>query len=132
MHDQLTPSACNLSTPYKPTALYYESADSLEYTRQDIPAVYRRVDGILTLVFSMRDRDDLIGFQIKGFKNFYLKDREQFGGDFLSLVGVLERIFTEQGGQLVDEYRREAYDRARKIALEDSVELHDLPKIAVQ
>jgi len=127
---ELTPSARNLTTPYTGVALYFEDADTVEYIRQDIPAVHRRIDGVLTLLFNMADREELIGFQIKGFRNFYLQDavRQALGDDFLSLVGILERVCTAVGGPLLD-VRKEAYDRARKIALEDKVELQDLPKL---
>jgi hypothetical protein len=122
----------NLSTPYSPVAVYYEQADSLEYVRRDGPSVYRRVDGFLTLILNMRQRDEVIGFQLKGFKNFYLRDgvAKKLGQDFPSLVGILERALTEIGGEVVDAIRQDAYARARKIALEDAVEVHDLPKVA--
>ena len=122
-------SAYNLTTPYSAVALYYSDADTVEYIRRDEPAVYRRVDELLTLIFSMESREELIGFQLKGFRNFYLQDRvrERLGDDFMSLVGLLERAVTTVAEGLFDEKRRVAYDRAHKIALEDRVALHDFP-----
>jgi hypothetical protein len=131
MHDGLTP-AHNLTTPYEPVALYLEGADTLEYVRRDTPTVYRRVDSFLTLIFDMKDRDELVGFQLKGFKNFYLSDgvRERMGHDFMSLVGILERAITVIAPAAIDAYTMQAYERACRLALEDKVEVHDLPKVA--
>lgn len=131
MQQTLTPPAHNLTTAYQAVALYYEGADSLEYIRADVPAIYRRVDGFLTLIFDMSQREELIGFQLKGFKNFYLQDevRTKLGDDFLSLVGLLERAVTLAADDMFDA-RKDAYERARRLALEDKVELHDLPKVA--
>jgi len=128
MHD----AAHNLTTPYAPVAVYYEGADSVEYVRRDSPSIYRRIDGFLTLIFDMEDRDELIGFQLKGFKNFYLSDPtiNRLGEDFLTLVGVLERAVTTVGDGMFDNVKKDAYERARRLALEDRVELHDLPKVA--
>jgi len=70
-------------------------------------------------------------FQLKGFKHICLRDRARFESDFVTLVGLLERIFTDEGDEIIEEWRRAAYDQARKIALEDGVQLDDLPKVAV-
>lgn len=67
-------SAQNLSTPYKPVALYYEASDILQYVRKDGPSVHRRIDSLLTLIFDMKNRDELIGFALKGLKSACLKD----------------------------------------------------------
>lgn len=131
MEHELIPAARNLTTPYKPMAVYYEDADTIEYVRVDGAAVYSRVDPALTLIYDFRDREKLIGFQVKGFRHFFLKDevRAVVGDDFLSLVGVLERIVTAIGGPMIDGYRRRAYEQARQIALEDRVALHDVPRV---
>lgn len=118
----------NIPAEYSPVALYYEGADSLEYIRRDIPAVYRRVDHALTLIVSMDDRDEVIGFQLKGFRNLYLKIPQPTQLNFLSLVGLLERAFTDAGGQIVDGFRKEAYARAQQMAVDDKVMVRDLPK----
>jgi len=125
MHESGGPSPHIISTAYKAVALYYEGADSLEYIRRDAPSVYRRVDESLTLIFDMVNRDELVGFQLKGFRSLYLQEVAPLG-DFPSLVGILERLFTAVGHGVLA--RKEAYDRARKLALEDRVEVHDLPK----
>jgi hypothetical protein len=130
----LPPSATNLTTPYSPVAVYYEQADSVEYIRRDTPAVYRRIDEILTLIFDMRHRDDLIGFRIKGFKNFYLKaikpSVEPLDSDWLALVSVIERALKFAGDGVFEKREREAaYAKARSLALEDRVKLRDLPKV---
>jgi hypothetical protein len=127
MTDTATPSAQNLSTPYAPVALYYEDADTLEYVRRDTAAVYRRVDEKLTLVHDMMNRDELIGFQIKGFRHYYLNSPTASGHrDFVSLVGILEGLLTTLGDAIFD---REAYESARKMALEDRVDVRDLQRI---
>ena len=125
MYEGDGPSPHIITTEYKAVAVYYEGADSLEYVRRDAPSVFRRVDEFLTLIFDMSNRDELVGFQLKGFRNFYLENVAPLG-DFPSLVGILERVFTNVGQGVLA--RKEAYDRARKLALEDRVEVHDLPK----
>lgn len=132
MQTGVNPAAYNLSTAYVPVAVYYAGADTVEYVRKDAATVYRRVDEFLTLILDMYDRETLIGFQLKGFRNFYLQDgvRDRLGEDFLSLVGLLERAVTWLGGEMFDDERKDAYHRACKLALEDKVELHDLPKVA--
>jgi hypothetical protein len=117
-------SATNLTTPYKSAAVYYPAADTLEYIRYDVPAVYRRVDALLTLIFDMDSRDELIGFCIKGFHAFYLQD-ERPKNDFPSLVGLLERALTTAGDGVFD-----AYHKAKQMALDDRVIVADLPRSA--
>lgn len=132
MQERVNPAVQNLTTPYSPVALYFEGADTVEYVRRDGPTVYQRVDEFLTLILDMKVREELVGFQLKGFKNFYLQDdvRSRLGDDFLSLVGLLERAITRFGDGVFDDDRKEAYDRARDLALEDGVKLRDLPKVA--
>lgn len=132
MQNSLPPAAYNLTTEYTPVAIYFAGSDTVEYVRVDAPSIYRRIDNFLTLIFDMKDRDQLIGFQLKGFRNFYLQDevRARLGDDFLSLVGLLERAMTRLGDGVFDATEKEAYDRARRLALEDKVELHDLPRVA--
>src|SRR5215510_8087817 len=84
----------DLHARYVPVAVYYEDADTVEYIRDDVPSVNRRIDGFLTLTLDMISRKP-IGFRLKGFKNFYLRhikgqeaeDREKF----LRLVAVIEK-----------------------------------------
>ena len=119
---------------YKPKALYYEDADSLEYVRIDAPSVYRRIDEFLTLILDLETREP-IGFKIKGFKNFYLRTiRSNSRGTeapFLRLITVVESLMTELGAGIFSETpRRDAYKTAADIATEDQVILSDLPKAA--
>jgi hypothetical protein len=122
-------AAHNLSTPYRPVALYYEESDSLEYVRRDVPCVYRRVDELLTTVLEMRSRET-IGFRLKGFRHFYLQElkplHSMLDGDFLAAVSVLERAMSVVGNNLFGE-QKAAYKKAREIAREDGVVLRDLP-----
>lgn len=126
-------SAQNLSTPYKPVASYFHDSDCVEYVREDVPTVYRRIDDFLTLALDMSTRE-LIGFRFKGFRNFYIRHLEEvhrrFGSDFLALVSVVERHVQDIGEDLFDERRREAYSLVRRLAHEDNVELRDLPEAA--
>ncbi|MFI4934328.1 MAG: hypothetical protein ACHP7N_06895 [Caulobacterales bacterium] len=115
------PQALNLTTPYSPAAVYYPGADTLEYIRRDVPAVYRRVDATLTLIFDMDARDELIGFCLKGFRAFYL-EKPHPEHDFPSLVGLLERALTTAGDGVF-----EAYHKAKQMALDDKVVVDDLP-----
>lgn len=122
MQDEMKPRS--LSTKYTPVAVYYEEADLVEYVRKDVPSVCRRIDGLLTLVFNMKDRSELIGFRLKGFKNYYLRNLNGLD-DFVSLVHVLEHEMTKVGNAAFE--RREAYKKAREIADVDQVKLADLP-----
>jgi hypothetical protein len=126
----------NLSTPYTPVALYLEESDSLEYVKADGPCVYKRVDPLLTLVLDMRTRK-LIGFRIKGFKNFYLKSLKDnhtlLRSEFLLAASVLERAMELAARRFFDthdERKASAYREAWKLAADDKVELRDLPLAA--
>lgn len=115
----------DLTTPYKPVAIYYEEGDYVEYVRKDDPIVYRRVDEFLTLALDMFSRD-MVGFRLKGFKNFYVKElSKKYDCDFIPLVSILERIVGEVGEEAVkdDTATSEAYAKAQRLAEEDKVEL---------
>jgi hypothetical protein len=127
-------SKINLSGRYDPVAIYYEDADMVEYIRQDVPCVNRRIDEFLTLTLDMRSREP-ISFKLKGFKNFYLRclKNEAAGHDrdqFLALVGVLEKAIQVLGDNVFGKERQDAYDQARRIAKEDGATLHELPDTA--
>jgi len=132
MDDTITVGT-DLFARYAPVAVYYEDADTVEYIRQDVPSVNRRVDGFLTLVLDMTSRKP-IGFRLKGFKNFYLhhikntehEDREEF----LYLVGVIEKAIEIAGNKVFEPEAREAYDQACQIAKEDNASLRELPDAA--
>lgn len=121
----------DLSAEYVPAAVYLDDADSVEYVRRDVTCVYRRVDGILTLVLDMKTRE-LNGFRLKGFKNLFLKrlqpKYEFLDDDFLSLVSVIEDAIQIVGDQLVtDPTRKAAYREARRMAHEDRVSIESQP-----
>lgn len=122
------------SAVYSPAAVYYEEADRLEYVRKDVPCVYRRIDSLLTLIFSTKDRD-LIGFQIKGFKNFYLRHVrpkcDEDAIEFLPLIRVVEEALSCIGDDVFRaEERARAYQEALNIAEQDQVTLTELPAAA--
>lgn len=128
-----TKTMTNISTPYKPVALYLEDSDSLEYVRIDCACVHKRVDALLTLVLDMKERK-LIGFRLKGFKNFYIKslrDKQSIlMSDFLIATSVLEKAMEVAANKFFDDYNVDAYRDAWKIAADDKVELRDLPRAA--
>jgi hypothetical protein len=110
---------------YTPVAVYYEDADNLEYVRRDVPSVYRRIDDLLTLILSMENREP-VGFQLKGFKHFYLRYiKDKFNGDdyaFMELVVVLEQAVRMLGNEVFAERERmSAYAKAQDMAKEDEV-----------
>jgi hypothetical protein len=130
-------TASNLSTPYAPIALYFHESDSVEYVRKDVPCIYRRIDEILTLVLEMKSRE-IIGFRLKGFKNFYItelkKNQDFLQSDFLLAVSVLEKAMDMTCSEIFDEAeseaRKMAYQNAWNIAKQDQVEFRDLPQVA--
>lgn len=119
---------------YEPTAIYYEDSDSLEYLRVSAPAIYRRIDPILTMVLSLEDRS-LVGFKLKGFKNFYLRHVHdkfgQNGPDFIDLVDLLQEVTSSLGDHVFEERTKSAYSSALEMAAADKIHVRDLPKIAV-
>lgn len=126
----------DLTTAYKPVAIYYEAADTVEYLRGDVPCVYRRIDGFLTLALDMQKRE-LVGFRLKGFKNLYLTHLKQtldkLDVDFIALVSVIERVIEMIGNEIFDEpERKEAYRQAREVARAEGVEIskRELPLAA--
>jgi hypothetical protein len=118
---------------YSPTAVYYEEADSLEYLREAVPSIYRRIDPMLTMVLSLENRT-IIGFKLKGFKNFYLRHlTKKFGKDcpdFIEMVDVIQEVTSTMGSTLFEERQRLAYEDALKMAAADNVQVTDLPRIA--
>lgn len=121
------------SKEYEPTAIYYEESDSLEYLRASEPSVYRRVDAMLTLVLSVDDRK-LIGFKLKGFKNFYIRHlRDKLAGNspaFIELVDLLQEISCSLGDKIFEERQKAAYTSALDMAALDNVHVRDLPKVS--
>jgi hypothetical protein len=119
-----------LRSEYLPTAIYYADADTVEYVRRDVACVHRRIDEILTLAFDLQNRE-LIGFRVKGFKNFFLNHLkpkyELLDGDFIALVSVLEQALAFVGKTVCPSKDSvEAYRKARKMALDDRVALEPL------
>ena len=116
-----------LRSEYLPTALYYADADTVEYVRRDVSCIHKRIDGILTLTLDLRTRE-LVGFRVKGFKNFFLNHlkpkHKLLDGDFIALVSVLEQALEFVGNSVCPtEASVDAYRKARKMAHEDRVAL---------
>jgi len=121
-------SGLGLHSEYIPSAIYYADADTVEYVRSDVPCIHRRIDGILTLNLDLRTRE-LIGFRIKGFRNFFLNHltrQQHFERDFIALVSVLEQAVQVVGDACTSRDCLEAYRSARKMAHEDRVALEPL------
>jgi hypothetical protein len=122
--------------PYAARAVYYEHADSLEYVRQDEPAVYRRVDEHLTLVLHMKTRR-LMGFKLKGFRHLYLTYLQPKyhleHQHYLKLINVLEDAMSLRANAIFTETeRRSAYQEALEIAGEDDVIVEEFPRRAAR
>lgn len=125
MHD--VHRQANKGGAYRPTAIYYSSADSLEYVRNDEPALYRRIDEHLTLILHLATRD-MLGFKLKGFRHLYLTClqpkyalKEQ---QFLALIDILEDAMRIQGNAIFEKGEREAaYKQAKEMAATDNVQL---------
>ena len=131
MNDALSPPTIGV---YTPIAIYYEESDSVEYLREDVACVYRRIDERLTLALDMHSRLP-VGFRLKGFKNFYLRHLrfkyKNDNEDFLSLVSVLEEALSLLGRKIFDDDQiKVAYENAFKIAEEDRVKLKYFPEVA--
>jgi hypothetical protein len=119
---------------YTSVAVYYEDADSLEYVRHDVPSVYRRIDDLLTLVLSMKTRE-VMGFKLKGFRHFYLKNIQNKvstkDDQFPELIVILEQAIRKLGNEVFEERERlSAYATAREIAQEDEVHISDIRFVA--
>jgi len=128
MSDNRMPGA-DLHFQYVPKALYYADADTVEYTRQDVPCIQRRIDGILTLALDLRTRE-LVGFRVKGFRNFFLTHLKPkyklLDGDFIALVSVIEEALELVGNSMCpSDANVDAYRKARKMAHEDRVALEE-------
>ncbi len=118
------------SKEYEPTAIYYEDSDSLEYLRVAVPTIYRRIDEHLSLILSMKDRT-LVGFKVKGFKNFYLRSikpkyRESCP-EFVELVELIQELTEKMGGNFFEKRQKEAYLSALEMAAQDKVHVRDFP-----
>jgi hypothetical protein len=111
---------------YVPAAIFFRDSDCVEYVKVDGLCLYERVDEFLTLIKNPHD-GELIGFKLKGFRNTFhklvpaleLSDRQ-----FLSLVSVIEQIFSELGNEIFGE-RKAAYRAAYQLAANDNVRLNE-------
>jgi hypothetical protein len=127
-YPEITPS--ELQQQYTPSAVYYVSSDSLEYVRRDEPSFYRRIDPILTLIFSMKTREPL-GFRLKGFKHYYFtnqvdKDRTNTI-KFPMLIEVLEETINRFADKIFEERDKQlAYESALEIAQTDRVTIRGI------
>lgn len=115
----------NVMDTYKPTAIYYEDGDFLEYVRKDIPTIDRRVDEYLTLIVDMYNRRP-VGVKLKGFKHLYYKGLSQGyfnkGSDFILLTEIVEKVMTLIGDSLFEKIElRQAYQQAIDITKSDNV-----------
>lgn len=120
----------DLRAKYEPTALYLDDADSVEYVRQDVACVYRRVDGFLTLVLDLNTRK-LNGFRLKGFKNFFLTYLQPkyklLDDDFMPMVSVIEEAVKVMGDELVSHpERKAAYREVKKMAHDERVSMEPI------
>lgn len=116
---------------YAPTALYFQDADSIEYTRVDAPCIHRRIDAILTLILEMDTREP-VGFKVKGFKYFYMRIRNkcegELGQEFIDLTRVLSEAFSMLGDSIFEQSRKKermAYEEAIDIATRDAVTIRN-------
>ena len=121
----MTINTLKATAPYLPTAIYYEDGDFLEYIREDIPSVDRRVDEYLTLVVDMFDRHP-IGVKLKGFRYLYSRGVSQgyfrSNQDFISLTALVEKAMTTIVDSIFGEIERQrAYEQAIEIAKVDNV-----------
>lgn len=117
---------------FVPSASYYEDADLVEYVTADEPCVFRRVDSMLTIAFSL-DTKEPIGFRLKGFKSIYLTrikpKYDVIGGiDFLTISDILTSWIQEVGNQVFSDEAKEEYRKA--IRLSKGVVLEELPRAA--
>lgn len=123
----------SLSAEYAKAAIYYDLSDTVEYLRVDESCVYRRIDSRLTLALDM-DTGAVVGFRIKGFKNFYLRELKPFcdklGVEFVDLAQAFVSAVEQVGDEVVDVERLKAYRQAYEIAANDNVVLRDLPLAA--
>jgi hypothetical protein len=120
----------DLESPYIPAAIYLDESDMIEYVRSDTACFYRRVDGFLTVAYSTKTRE-LVGFRVKGFKNFFLKYLQPkyklIDADFIPLVGVIEQALEVVGDEVThDPPRRDAYRKVLRMAHDDRVEIQPL------
>jgi hypothetical protein len=116
----------------KPSAVYFDDADCVEYVAEDTACVYERVDTFLTLI-NDETRHIAVGFKLKGFRNWFIRHKDEHGlsdKHFVELVKVLESVCGECGEEEYgdDTRRKLAYQAARKLAR--GVKLYDLPKAA--
>jgi hypothetical protein len=120
----------DLNAEYVPAAVYLDDADSVEYVRRDVACVYRRVDGLLTLVLDLNTRK-LNGFRLKGFKNFFLKHLQPkyqlLDDDFMPMVSVIEEAVRVMGDELVSHpERKAAYREVKRMAHDERVSIEPI------
>jgi len=115
-----------LSATYKPAAAYMQDSDCVEYVAEDTVCVYQRIDEALTLVYD-ETGFGLVGFKLKGFRNFFEHVKEDIGlteGHFVELCRVLEQVCLKGGEEHIGDARRKnAYRAAEKIAKRDNVQI---------
>jgi hypothetical protein len=122
-----------LRASYVPSAAYFSDSDCVEYVNEDCVSVYVRIDDFLTLIYD-DTRMRLIGFKLKGFMLFFERMKAHVSLNsmpFIKVTALIEEICRDIGDELfADDGRQRAYQAVRKIAEQESVELHNLPLAA--
>lgn len=113
---------------FQKLAVYFPSMDYVDYVREDGIKICERVDQFLTVIWN--ENDEMVGFKLKGIKNFFLKKLKPAlslqDDDFLWVRDLFVALATEKGSEMFpnddrQERRRTAYRRAVRIASEDNV-----------
>ncbi|MEM9100182.1 MAG: hypothetical protein AAGC79_16830 [Pseudomonadota bacterium] len=113
---------------YEKVAVYFPSMDYVDYIRNDGVAICERIDRFLTV---MRNEDgEMIGFKLKGIKNFFLKRLKPAlsleDEDFVYVKDMFVALATAMGDEMFPDddkqrKRTQAYRNASRIAREDQV-----------
>ena len=113
---------------FQKLAVYFPSMDYVDYVRGDGIKICERVDQFLTVIWN--ENDEMIGFKLKGIRNFFLKNlKPAFSlqdDDFVWIRDLLVALVQEKGDEIFPddarkERRKSAYRRAAKIAHDDEV-----------
>ena len=108
------------------SAVYFESMDYIDYVRCDGITVSERVDEFLTIIWD-KNRENIVGFRLKGIKNFFLVKLKPalslFDSDFIHVRDLFVGLALVLGDEFFsrDESRRKSYKAASEIAERDNV-----------
>lgn len=109
-------------------AVYFPSMDYIDYIREDGIRISERIDEYLSVL--RNEFGDVVGFKLKGFKNYFLKKlKPEFSladTDFVWLSDLLAVLIHEEGDKIFADEQRSvqrmsAYRQVRAIAREDKV-----------